>query len=121
MGNALGILGQLRADTGRRAVFVCGDMAELGERERALHEQLGEAIVDAGGSVVIGVGRYGAAVEAGIRSAGGTEAAVRCFSDVEAACNNLAEFVQDYDIVLVKGSRCVGLERAVETLRGLFS
>ncbi|GAJ09357.1 unnamed protein product, partial [marine sediment metagenome] len=36
-------------------------------------------------------------------------------------CNNLHEFIKDYDIVLVKGSRTAQLEAAVEKLKELFS
>jgi UDP-N-acetylmuramyl pentapeptide synthase len=43
------------------------------------------------------------------------------FGDTDELCNKLVDIVRDDDIILVKGSRSAGLERAVEKLRELFS
>ncbi|GAG17147.1 unnamed protein product, partial [marine sediment metagenome] len=45
----------------------------------------------------------------------------KSFDDTLSACNNLKEFIKDYDIVLVKGSRVAKLEMAIEKLKELFS
>jgi len=121
MENALGILQGLCSGTNRRSVFVCGDMAELGAEGERLHEELGESISRANVQLLISVGRL-AEIAAGSaqRSAKG-DLQVKCFKDARSAGNNLHEFVKDYDIVLVKGSRCARLETAVEKLKELFS
>ena len=121
MENALGILQGLCKGTNRRSVFICGDMAELGAEAERLHEELGESILRANVQLLISVGRL-AEIAAGSaqRSAKG-DLQVKCFKDARSVCNNLHEFVKDYDIVLVKGSRCARLETAVGKLKELFS
>ena len=44
MKNALDILTTLSENQNRRAVFVCGDMAELGAQTEKLHIELGSQI-----------------------------------------------------------------------------
>jgi len=121
MENALDILRHLQADRKRRSVFICGDMAELGAETERLHEELGESISRANVQLLISVGKFAEiAARSAQRSAKG-DLQVKCFKDARSACNNLHEFVKDYDIVLVKGSRYARLETAVEKLKELFS
>ena len=121
MENALGILQALHVDTNRRSVFICGDMAELGPETERLHEELGGKILRANVQLLIGVGKLAEiAARSAQRSTKG-DLQVKCFNDAGSACNNLHEFVKDYDIVLVKGSRCARLETAVGQLKELFS
>jgi UDP-N-acetylmuramyl pentapeptide synthase len=47
--------------------------------------------------------------------------AAECFEDAASVCNNLAKFVKENDIVLVKGSRVAGLEIVVDRLKELSS
>ena len=121
MANALDILRNLQADKKGRSVFICGDMAELGSDAELLHSRLGESIARAKVELLISVGELAqVAAESAQRSAKyGLQ--VKCFKDARFASNNLHEFIKDYDIVLVKGSRCARLETAVEKLKELFS
>ena len=120
MANALDILRNLQVDKKGRSVFICGDMAELGSDSERLHGLLGESIVRAKVDLLISVGELAqVAAESAQRSAKyGLQ--VKCFKDARFASNNLHEFIKDYDIVLVKGSRCARLETAVEKLKELF-
>ena len=121
MENALDILRNLDAGSKRRRVFICGDMAELGRDAGRLHTQLGASIARAKVQLLIAVGRLAAvAAEAALRAAD-YDLQTKCFKDASAACDNLHEFMKDYDIVLVKGSRTTRLETAVEKLKQLFS
>ena len=100
-----------------RRVAVIGDMLELGEQEMDFHRQAGRAIprsID----VVVGVGTRVEALLAGAREAGFAEANLRHFADAHAAGAFLRAFVQPGDLVLVKGSRGVGLDQAVAMLEG---
>ncbi len=60
MKNALDILANLAGSQKRRAVFICGDMAELGDSEQILHRQLGEQIAKAGVNLLITLGNLAA-------------------------------------------------------------
>ena len=119
MNNALHILCNLNSNGKRRLVFICGDMAELGQQTVHLHTELGEHIVQAKVQLLLTVGKFAKiAAEAAKRDAE-YNLQIKCFEDTLSACNNLHEFIKDYDIILVKGSRVAKLEMAVEKLREL--
>lgn len=100
--------------TGRR-IAVIGDMLELGEHELQFHRDAGESIprsID----VVAGVGRRSKALLDGARTAGFPEEALHHFEDATAAAEFLRHEVRAGDLVLLKGSRGIGLDRAVTML-----
>jgi UDP-N-acetylmuramoyl-tripeptide--D-alanyl-D-alanine ligase len=129
MKNALNILIGLDPTRKRRLVFICGDMAELGTQTERLHTELGTSIAQAKVELLIAVGKFanitaGAAKTADNRNLDSRRAGlmqIKCFEDTVSACNNLHEFIKDYDILLVKGSRTARLETVVEKLKELFS
>jgi UDP-N-acetylmuramoyl-tripeptide--D-alanyl-D-alanine ligase len=113
LGRALELMAQ--ADVTGRRIAVIGDMLELGEQELQFHRDSGANIprtVD----VVCGVGTRSRALLDGARAAGFEESQLRHFTDAEAAGAFLRAFVQPGDLVLIKGSRGVGLDRAVAML-----
>ena len=104
-----------QADVTGRRIAVIGDMLELGEQELQFHRDAGRGVpkeID----VVIGVGTRSEALLDGAREAGFAEANLRHFTDAEAAGAFLRAFVQPGDLVLLKGSRGVGLDKAVAML-----
>jgi UDP-N-acetylmuramoyl-tripeptide--D-alanyl-D-alanine ligase len=113
LGRTLELMAQ--ADVDGRRVAVIGDMLELGERELEYHREAGRAIPNAI-DVVIGVGMRSRALLDGAREAGFAEGSLRHFADAEAAGAFLRAFVQEGDLVLLKGSRGVGLDKAVAML-----
>jgi UDP-N-acetylmuramoyl-tripeptide--D-alanyl-D-alanine ligase len=119
MANALEILRSVGGDSGRRRVFVCGDMGELGDHAQGFHSDLGTQIGRAGVQVLVAVGQWASVVAAQARQVNGCLQAV-CFVDAFCACQGLSDIVKENDIVLVKGSRSVRLEQAIDTLRALF-
>jgi len=100
--------------TGRR-VAVLGDMAELGAHSVAAHEEVGRRAAELGVEQLFAVGRMAGVMAAAARAAG----LVRIFEfgDVEMAASAVRRFVKRDDLVLLKASRVVGLERVAEALR----
>lgn len=102
---------------GGRKVAVLGEMLELGDQSERLHRECGRAAVAAGVVRLLTVGGDparalgAAAVEAGLR----TEA-VAHEATSSGAADRIGSWVGDGDLVLVKGSRGIGLERVVERL-----
>ncbi len=114
MRKALDVLTAAHAD---RRVAVLGEMLELGPESVALHEGCGEAAARAGVDRLITVGGEAARAlgEAAVR-AGVSRDHVRHVADSQAAADLAADLVRAGDVVLVKGSRGVRLERVVERL-----
>ncbi len=101
----------LAARPAHRRILVAGEMLELGEQGPALHAACGRAAAEAGLDLVAGV-QGNAQHLAAAACAGGV--ASLFLPDVEAAGRWLAQNLQPGDVVLVKGSRGVHMERAIE-------
>jgi UDP-N-acetylmuramoyl-tripeptide--D-alanyl-D-alanine ligase len=95
---------------------ILGDMLELGVKGKALHRQIGRLAAGLGLDYLALVGPLSACAARVAQRAGLTRRAVREFAaPEEAAAWVLAEWPRG--AVLVKGSRGICLERAVERLR----
>jgi UDP-N-acetylmuramoyl-tripeptide--D-alanyl-D-alanine ligase len=98
-----------------RKVAVLGEMLELGDEHESGHRMVGAAAAAVELLVVVGSGAEDLAVAA---QAGGLAAdRVLRVEDVDAALDALRPRLRDHDVVLVKASRGVGLERLVDALR----
>lgn len=96
-----------------RRILIAGEMLELGQSSAALHGACGKTAADAGIDIVLGVrGEASHLVEAANKA--GIEAIF--FSTPEEAGVWLRENLHAEDIVLLKGSRGVRLERALDGL-----
>jgi UDP-N-acetylmuramoyl-tripeptide--D-alanyl-D-alanine ligase len=104
-----------QADVVGRRIAVVGDMLELGERELQYHYESGRTIPEAV-DVVVAVGSRSASLLDGARHAGFTEERLFHFDSAEAAGAFLRDFVRSGDLVLLKASRGVGLDKAVAML-----
>jgi UDP-N-acetylmuramoyl-tripeptide--D-alanyl-D-alanine ligase len=96
---------------GQRHILVAGEMLELGPTAEALHRQSGEHAVQRGIDLVLGVRGMARAIADGAK-AGAVHA--EFVETPEAAAEWLAKNVRDGDVVLLKASRGVRLERALE-------
>jgi UDP-N-acetylmuramoyl-tripeptide--D-alanyl-D-alanine ligase len=96
-------LRDLAERNGGRRIAVLGGMAELGRDAPRYHREV--AALTAGLDVVVGVGQLA-------RDYGPTH----WVADAEAAARLLRELIEPGDVVLVKGSRAVGLERVAQNV-----
>jgi UDP-N-acetylmuramoyl-tripeptide--D-alanyl-D-alanine ligase len=102
-----------RTTAGRR-ILVAGEMLEMGEKGPALHADCGRAAAESGLDIVLGV--QGNAMHlATAACAGGVPSLY--LPNAEAAGLWLSKYLRPGDVVLVKGSRGVHLERAIEALK----
>jgi UDP-N-acetylmuramoyl-tripeptide--D-alanyl-D-alanine ligase len=102
MGAALANLAERAGE--RRRVAVLGEMAELGPRAAEFHREVGRRAAELGVEVI--------AVGPLARDYGG-----RHVADAQEAAAVLSQMLQPDDVVLVKGSRSVGLEAVLEKLQ----
>jgi UDP-N-acetylmuramoyl-tripeptide--D-alanyl-D-alanine ligase len=112
MREALGVLGSMETRGERRAVL--GDMLELGPDAEALHEEVGRLVPP--GAWLYVAGELAAAVERGARAAGVPTSRIRRFEDVPAMAAAVRADAKPGDLILVKASRGMRLERVVEAL-----
>jgi UDP-N-acetylmuramoyl-tripeptide--D-alanyl-D-alanine ligase len=106
-----------RPAAGRR-ILVAGEMLELGEQGPALHIACGRAAAEAGLDLVVAVAGNAEHL-ATAACAGGVPAVF--LRDADAAGEWLAQNLRAGDVVLVKGSRGVHLERAIEAVQNQLS
>ncbi len=99
--------------TAERRIVVAGEMLELGPHGATLHESCGVRMAELGLDVVIGVRGLARNLVDGALG-GGAEAIF--FATPEEAGTWLREHVRAGDAVLVKGSRGVQLERALDVM-----
>jgi len=108
------MIGTLAARPAQRRILVAGEMLEMGEQGPALHAACGRAAAEAGLDLVAGV--QGNAEHLAAAAATGGVASL-FLPDAEAAGRWLSQNLRPGDVVLVKGSRGVHLERAIEAVR----
>jgi UDP-N-acetylmuramoyl-tripeptide--D-alanyl-D-alanine ligase len=104
-----------QADAAGRRIAVIGDMLELGEKELDYHRDAGRSIpkdID----VVVAVGKRSQALLEGAREAG--RGNLHHFENAQAAGEFLKGFIADGDLVLIKASRGIGLDKIVTMLAG---
>jgi len=101
-----------------RRILIAGEMLEMGEHGPALHAACGHAAAEAGLDLVVGV--QGNAEHIATAAAAGGVAAL-FLPDADAAGRWLVENLGQGDVVLVKGSRGVHLERAIEMVKNHFT
>ena len=121
MNNALEILTGYGSEKNRRRVFICGDMAELGQKAEYFHKQLGCKIAKTPVNLLITVGKLAQIAAQVAKTTSDNNLQIKSFEDTLSACNNLKDLIKDSDIILVKGSRTAKLETAVEKLKELFA
>jgi UDP-N-acetylmuramoyl-tripeptide--D-alanyl-D-alanine ligase len=98
---------------GQRRWAVLGDMLELGRHAAEHHRRLGGEAARLGFDPIFGVGALAREL---LAAAGAAGVATRLFAGAQAAAERAAAELRPGDVVLVKGSRGVGLEAVVERL-----
>ena len=98
----------LASAPGRRKIAFLGDMRELGTRAEAAHQELGAVVADLGGlDALYTVGDLAALIPNAARRFAGSDEAARFASEMPLAPG---------DVVLVKGSRAMAMEKIAAAL-----
>ena len=98
------------AGQGGRSWLVLGDMAELGDDAELLHAHTGWVVREAGIDNLMATGPLMRHTVESFGEGG------RWFESVDELCSELAGSISRGDVVLVKGSRSMGMERVVHAL-----
>lgn len=106
----------------QRRILAAGEMRELGPGSAQLHREGGTFAAKTGKvDFVFGVQGDAAQLVEGAVAAGMPRERTRFFALPPDAANFLVDFVKPGDLLLVKGSRNVKMERIVEALFGRFA
>lgn len=113
MEEALTTLGDLSAE---RKIAVLGDMLELGKYSVEAHESIGRLagkIVD----ILITVGSRAKFIAESAEAVGLDKSKILIFDTTTEACIVVQDLIKKGDLILIKASRAIGLEKVVEEIK----
>ncbi len=99
-------------ETAGRKIFVFADMLELGRSSNRYHREVAREVLKRGVDIVYTYGEKAAITSAQCSASGHRK--VLHFDDVDTLGVQLGKEIVEGDVVLVKGSRAMGLERAIQ-------
>lgn len=100
----------LKLLSGRKKVAIIGDMLELGKNSQALHEDVINTIINSGAQSVFLVGKDAKYIYELLPS----EIHKKHFDNVESLMNNIDQLFQGNELVLIKGSRGIKLDKIIQ-------
>ncbi len=100
-----------------RKIFVFGDMLELGDKSERYHRALSEQVLKNGIDLLFTYGSFAAITGESLADSGRT--GVRQFDDLGELITELKREACQGDVILVKGSRAMKLERVVRVFAGV--
>lgn len=109
-------LDTLKSLPGKRKIAVLGDMLEIGKYTLEAHERVGRMaakFVD----ILVTVGPRAKFIAEAAKTAGLAKKKIYIFDTVEDSQGKIADLVKKGDLVLIKGSHAVHLEKTVEELK----
>ncbi len=109
-------LDTLRELKGKRKVAVLGDMLEIGKYTIEAHEELGRLAAKVADTLVT-VGPRAKFIAEGAKVAGMPKKKVVSFDSADEAKVPVQDLLRKGDIVLLKASRAIGLDKIVEEIR----
>ncbi len=102
-----------------KKIALLGEMRELGSHAPELHRELGRAVGSAGFDEVLFVGPSQAEFAEGLKAGGFLKKPVLSASYEQNLASRACPVLHEHDIVLIKGSRGMQLERALADLKPL--
>jgi len=103
-----------------RRILLAGEMLELGKESPSLHCECGRFAAGHKIDLVIGVQGMAREIVRGAVESGLDDSRALFFATPEAALNFVADFLRARDLVLIKGSRGVHMEKIVQGLCARF-
>ncbi|MCX6796805.1 MAG: UDP-N-acetylmuramoyl-tripeptide--D-alanyl-D-alanine ligase, partial [Candidatus Falkowbacteria bacterium] len=113
---ALEVLQAMPVKEGARRIAVLGDMLELGSYSEAGHQEVGKYLAKLKIDKLISVGERARDFCQAAKQAGMAEAGIIQFADTLSASKFVREIIKEGDIVLVKGSQGMRMEKIVKEI-----
>lgn len=99
----------------RRLIALIGDMKELGKKSLQYHRNLGEALGRAGVDLLLTLGKDSRSMLGDFERRGG-HMSKHC-ENIDELADMVRHFSKPNDIILIKGSRSMGMERVLDNLQ----
>lgn len=112
--SALKDLSELEA---KRKIAVLGDMLELGKTQLSYHQKVGKHVIQHSWDLLITIGPLSRHMAAGALQAGMNDDQIVSFENSDEAGNHVASLLEPGDLLLVKGSRGMRMDKIVELLK----
>ena len=112
MKSALELLGK----SNNRKIAILGDMLELGEYSEEIHRKIGEDVVNNNIDILITVGNFSLYIKDEALKKGFNKDNIYSFEKQEDTYNLLNNILKEGDLVLVKGSHAINLDKLVEEM-----
>jgi len=113
---ALDSVKTLKGETGRVIVGL-GEMLELGAETVPAHREAGSMVAEIGANAFLVLGEHAGEMSAGAVAAGLPADRVTIVTSHEEMAHKIREEMRSGDLILLKGSRRIGLERVIEGLQ----
>jgi UDP-N-acetylmuramoyl-tripeptide--D-alanyl-D-alanine ligase len=113
---ALYLLSQINLNQHHKKFAALGDMLELGTLTEKAHREIGQAVFDYGVDYLVTVGEMSRDIVRGAISKGMSEDRCFNFKDSVEAGKFLQQKIKEGDLILVKGSQGVRMEKVVKEL-----
>lgn len=114
--SALRTLAKIDIKPNSRRFAVLGDMLELGAETENAHREVGFMAAEMGVDFLITVGQAGKQTAAAAREAGLDDNKIDSFNDSVAAGKFLQEKIAQHDLILIKGSQGMRMEKIVKEI-----
>ncbi|MCD6307390.1 MAG: UDP-N-acetylmuramoyl-tripeptide--D-alanyl-D-alanine ligase, partial [Candidatus Latescibacteria bacterium] len=118
MKTAASVLESTAVSSGGRKIAVLGDMLELGGMSESAHREVGALFGGLGVDIMCLVGEWAGAVAEGAHKEGLQQDRIRIFGNSVAAADFVESVRRPGDVILVKGSRGMRMERVIPRNRG---
>ncbi len=105
-------------DTKGKRIAILGDMLELGEKSKSLHYEVGRYIFDAGIDMLIALGPLSKNIISGAIDAGMDKSKLFHGKDHQEILDHLLNVIMKNDLLLIKGSRGMQMEKIITGLKG---
>jgi len=111
---AIQVIGKIPLQKGARRIAVLGDMMELGHFTQEGHRNVGRTVAENKLNILIAVGERSKETAKAAELSGMSADCIHKFSNSDEAKKFLQEIIQPGDLILVKGSQSMRMEKVVK-------
>ncbi len=116
--SALDVLGKIKIEAGAKKYAVLGDMLEIGSFSKEGHRQVGEKVAKIAAHCLITVGDISLNIAKSAKEQGLSDDCIFNFNNSLEAAKFISTRIEPGDIILVKGSQGVRMEKVVYEIMG---